>query len=137
MSEKRFTCPSGPAEAGSVLLGVVAERGELAYISPNVPVTPSLLRNLKIDTAPIENRFRFANACIEHKCVQWKGREGVGHCGLIESATKQLERSSPPESLPSCGIRASCRWFAQKGTAACGVCPQIIRRPANECRAAD
>jgi hypothetical protein len=28
--------------------------------------------------------------------------------------------------LPACGIRRTCRWFAQRGAAACGVCPLIV-----------
>jgi hypothetical protein len=28
--------------------------------------------------------------------------------------------------LPACAIRHSCRWYAQRGAAACAVCPQIV-----------
>ncbi|MCQ8774313.1 hypothetical protein [Streptomyces telluris] len=30
---------------------------------------------------------------------------------------------------PRCGIRAACRWFAQDGPRACGVCPLVVYRP--------
>ena len=33
------TCPSGPAEPGSVLLGMVVAPGQVAYLSPGIPVT--------------------------------------------------------------------------------------------------
>ncbi len=138
MSDKPLTCPSAPAEVGSVLLGVVADKGQMAYLAPNVPVTPNLIQGLTAGSIPIENRLRFAGPCIQHQCVQWKGRDGgAGHCGLIEHAVKTFERTTGPETLPQCGIRSTCRWFAQKGRVACGVCPEVIRRPANECRAAD
>jgi hypothetical protein len=119
-----------------VLLGVVAERGEVAYLAPNVRVTPSLLDSLTDAQVPINNRLRFASPCIEHKCIQWKGLDGAGNCGLIDHAVKVLELTSGPVELPHCGIRPTCRWFAQQGSIACGVCPEVIRRPANECRAA-
>jgi hypothetical protein len=28
--------------------------------------------------------------------------------------------------LPGCGIRQSCRWFHQRGEAACRICPEIV-----------
>jgi|GEM_PF-4300415 len=31
-----LTCPSAPPEPGSVLLGIVAAKGEIAYITPNI-----------------------------------------------------------------------------------------------------
>jgi len=136
LKDRVLTCPSAPAEIGSVLLGVVAERGQVAYLSPNVPVTPTLLDSLEASSVPLDNRLRFAGPCIAHRCIQWKGGEGTGHCGLIEHAVRTLERTEGPDTLPRCGIRSTCRWFEQSGAVACGLCPEVIRRPANECRAA-
>jgi hypothetical protein len=33
---------------------------------------------------------------------------------------------SPPAVLPACAIRRTCRWYAQRGAAACTVCPLIV-----------
>ena len=129
-----LTCPSGPAEPGSVLLGVVAGRGQVAYLSPNIPVTKRLLQSLADETVPIENRMRFASACIEKRCIQWKGASQAGRCGLIDHAVAALQVVAGPQELPHCGIRATCRWFAQHRQVACGVCPQVIRRPVGQCR---
>lgn len=130
------TCPSGPAEEGSVVLGVVAARGQLAYLTPNVPVTNLLLASLKQDGVPIENRMRFASSCIESRCIQWSEKRMPGRCGLIDHAIEALNPPNSTEPLPHCGIRGSCRWFAQHQSAACRVCPEVIRRPAKECVAA-
>jgi hypothetical protein len=131
-----LTCPSAPAEPGSTLLGVVTGKGQVAYISPNIPVSRRMLDQFQHAGVPIENRLRFACACLQHRCIQWVGREEAGRCGLIEHAVAtQPPRESLP-SLPQCGIRPTCRWFAQQGRTACAVCPEIIRRPDNECRAA-
>jgi len=78
---------------------------------------------------PIENRLRFAGPCVEHRCVQWKGESGAGRCGLIDHAIDSLGITSGAESLPQCGIRSSCRWFAQYNRRACAACPEVIRRP--------
>jgi len=123
------TCPSAPPEPGSVLLGVVAGKGQLAYLKPNPPVTPELLVSLTQQGVPIENRIRFAGPCMEHHCVQWQGAAGTGRCGLIDHAIDVLAIQSGAETLPHCGIRDTCRWFAQHRREACAACPEIIRRP--------
>lgn len=126
------TCPSAAAEPGSVLLGIVAGKGQLAYLHPNVPVTHGLLVTLNDSGVPVENRMRFAGPCMEHCCVQWTEKAGVGRCGLIDYAVDTLHITSGPEALPQCGIRQSCRWFAQYNRLACAACPEVIRRPADE-----
>jgi hypothetical protein len=123
------SCPSAPVEPGSSLFGIVAAKGQIAYITPSVPVTHELLVILGEDGVPIENRLRFAGPCMEHRCVQWKGEAGAGRCGLIDQAIDSLGITSGPESLPLCGIRSSCRWFAQYNRRACAACPEVIRRP--------
>jgi hypothetical protein len=39
---RETTCPSAPADEGAVFFGVIVRTGEVAYISPNIPVTPAL-----------------------------------------------------------------------------------------------
>ncbi len=124
------TCPSGPPEIGSVLLGIVTAPGEIAYVTPHPPVTQGLLERLGRNGAPIENRVRFACRCAESGCVQWEGDANAGRCGLIDHALEALAISDGPERLPHCGIRHTCRWFAQQGRNACAACPEVIRKPA-------
>jgi hypothetical protein len=132
------TCPSGPAETGSVVLGVIAARGHVAYISPNIPVTSRLLDNFSQHGVLAENRIRFASRCIKHECIQWKEQDNAqaGRCGLIDHAIGSLKVEAGPDTLPDCGIRGTCRWFAQHAVKACTVCPEIIRRSAAQCGAA-
>ena len=126
------TCPSGPAEPGSVLLGMVVGPGQVAYLSPSIPVTSELLAELEQDGIPIENRMRFACTCMEHRCRQWNGDAGGGRCGLADRAIAALSITEGLEDLPNCGIRSTCRWFAQHRAKACAACPEVIRRPAPE-----
>ncbi|HEX4184011.1 MAG TPA: hypothetical protein VHY34_12210 [Caulobacteraceae bacterium] len=123
------TCPSAPPEEGSFLLGVVSGHGEVAYLNPHVPVTLEMLEAFSRKGVPVENRMRFGCDCAEHDCVQWKGKGQEGRCGLIDHALEALHVEGGLEALPRCGIRATCRWFAQHDRRACAVCPQIIRRP--------
>jgi hypothetical protein len=121
-----------------VVLGVVLAPGQVAYLSPNVPVSAELLDELAQGGIPIENRMRFACACREHQCKQWSGGAGPdGRCGLIDRAIVTLAISEGLEELPACGIRATCRWFAQYQRKACAACPEVIRRPAETPRAVD
>lgn len=123
------TCPSGPPEPGSVLLGMVVAPGQVAYLSPGIPVTAELLDGLTQSGIPIENRMRFSCKCMEHSCEQWSGDGSGGRCGLVDRAIAALAITSGPDELPRCGIRATCRWYAQHKAKACAACPEVIRRP--------
>jgi hypothetical protein len=119
------TCPSAPPEPGSVLLGVVVAPGQIVYITPNPPVTQGMLDTFEKGGIAPENRLRFAGRCMEHRCVQWAG----SRCGLIDRVVDHFGGGDSTTPLPKCGIRNSCRWFAQQGRAACESCPEIIRKP--------
>jgi hypothetical protein len=122
-----FTCPSAPPEAGSVLLGVVASPGQIVYITPNPPVSQEMLETFQKNGIVAENRLRFAGPCMEHRCLQWAGNR----CGLIDRVVDHFGPAEGGEPLPRCGIRGTCRWFAQQGRAACESCPEVIRKPAH------
>jgi hypothetical protein len=76
-----------------------------------------------------EARFRFSMPCREAGCPQWTGTG----CGVVDMALEGAE-TAPPETLPStaatplpaCAIRRTCRWYFQRGAAACAVCPSIV-----------
>jgi hypothetical protein len=68
-----------------------------------------------------EARMRFAHACIRGHRAQWTGRG----CGVIERVLGHLGLPDPAPQRP-CLIRATCRWFAEQGAAACGVCDRVV-----------
>jgi hypothetical protein len=125
-SKTALTCPSAPPEAGSVLLGVVAAPGQIVYITPNPPVTSQMLDTFQKNGIVPENRLRFAGPCMEHRCMQWAGNR----CGLIDRVVEHFGPGADEDPLPKCGIRSTCRRFAQQGRAACESCPEVIRKPA-------
>jgi hypothetical protein len=119
-------CPSGRCAEGSVLLGIVNTDGTVAYLRPQMQVDAEFVNTAQRGRDP-GKRFRFAEPCAEGGCGHW----GDGRCTLID---RVLTGSNGPghasdAGLPTCSIRPSCRWFAQRGRAACAVCPLVVRNP--------
>jgi hypothetical protein len=136
-------CPSARCEDGALLLGIVAADGVIGYLTPPLMIDHVFVQRAQRGRSP-ERRFRFAQPCITQGCAQWTG----DRCGLIDRAlqvaaqqrimadaqpaTRSAQSTSdmlntPRDSyIPRCGIRARCRWFAQDGLDACGVCPLVI-----------
>ena len=114
-------CPSSRCNEGAVLLGIIGRDGQVGYIRPALTVTQDFVEAAQGGRRP-EHRFRFAAPCEGTACVHWTGVE----CGIIGdalSAAKSISPDqSPSEQLPNCTIRSQCRWFAQEGSQACGVC---------------
>jgi len=123
-----LTCPSAPPEPGSAVLGVVVGPSQLAYVNPHVQVTDALLDGLRAGGTDIENRMRFSAPCFGDRCIQWS----EGRCGLVDRVVADPAARTSLAALPRCGIRATCRWYAQHQAAACAACPTVIRKPAEE-----
>jgi hypothetical protein len=117
------TCPSSACAEGALLLGVMTSSGKLAYLHPPVPVDAEFAARERARGNP-ERRYRFAGPCLEDGCPQWTG---CG-CAIADLAAGPVDLGLPasPGKLPACGIRHSCRWYFQRGPAACAVCPLIV-----------
>jgi hypothetical protein len=112
-------CPSARAESGNALIGVVGANGRVGMLGRPLPVDESFLDEARRGRAP-EKRFRFAGRCVRSDCRQWS----QGRCGVVDrvlAITGEIDRPLPP-----CGIRARCRWFAQRGGAARHACPEVV-----------
>jgi hypothetical protein len=90
-------------------------------VTPAVTVGEEFLRAAGDDP---EQHFRFASPCQQSGCHNW----GDSRCQLIHQILRSRPGDDPAAPLPVCGIRSSCRWFAQTGRAACQACP-IVRNP--------
>jgi len=119
---RTLSCPSAPAlDEGAEVFGVVvggADTPEVAYLERPVPLTDEL-RSLADGLKPSEV-FRMVGRCAESACAHFSG----SHCKLGERVAGSDVGAGT--ELPSCSIRAHCRWFAEQGVAACLRCPQII-----------
>jgi hypothetical protein len=114
-----LACPSARAETGNLLLGRVDADG-LQRLGAPLPVDQGFVEAVARN-GPAERRFRFAGRCVEGACAQWTGQG----CGVVERAVATL--AAPADGpLPRCFLRASCRWFAQRGAAACAVCGLVV-----------
>jgi len=118
------TCPSGRCREGSILLGIVGLNGVVGYVTPTMRVSAVFVAKARQGREP-ETRFRFAEPCVQHQCMQWAGnRCGLIHQVLDSTTAERLSREPTP--LPECVIRASCQWFGQVGPRACAICPHVV-----------
>jgi hypothetical protein len=122
------TCPSGRCREGAQLIGIVGHDGILGYISPAMTIDSEFVSRAQAGRAP-ESRFRFAEPCVEERCHQWD----TDRCGLVDqilaSPAAPAIAAKRVDLLPRCAIRRACRWFSQRGPAACALCPVIVNTP--------
>lgn len=121
---KGRSCPSAPGAPGATLLGVLGADGRIHYLRTAMMVDQDFL-DASGAQGPVEARMRFAGKCQTSGCSQWTGRR----CGVIDRAMAHLEGLGElpvTAALRPCVIRADCRWFHQRGTAACGTCTLIV-----------
>jgi hypothetical protein len=107
--------------AGARVFGVVAgtpEAPRVAYLKADAQVTPEVAERIG-DLTPTQV-FRFAARCEESRCAHHDG----DRCALGARIAKML--APVTDSLPSCQIRPSCRWYAEVGGEACLRCPQVV-----------
>ena len=125
MSQRRLPilCPSSGMAAGGSLLGVVREDGRVQFLRRPVPIDREFMEVARQGRNP-NKRFRFSRPCATTACPYWE--DGTSRCGVGDVVVDELAPTKADEPLPDCGIRASCRWFDQRGADACRVCPDII-----------
>jgi hypothetical protein len=115
-------CPSSSPDAGAVVFAVrgaaAANGASMRYLDELVPVSEQILQA----AAPVDPRqvFRFAAPCVESACVHFDGAA----CQLGQQIVESLE--PVVADLPRCHLRARCRWFAERGGAACVRCPLVV-----------
>lgn len=112
-------CPSSVCAPGNLLIGIVMPDGHVAGVRPPLEVDEQFTDAAAAGPRPPEARFRFAGPCVEERCQHWIGRS----C-RIAAVTAAATGSIGP--LQPCPIRATCRWWAQEGAAACTTCPQVV-----------
>jgi len=127
----RTRCPSSDCHPGAVLIGIILPGGRVAMAADEIIVDEEFVRIAREQPRPPEQRFRFSTTCVQGACRQWNNQlDGVGGCSLIDRlmASFKEERGTvvSDDSLPSCSIRDECRWFKQRGGAACAICPDVV-----------
>ncbi len=113
-------CPSAPCEEDALLIGLVQSDATVSIAAQARPVSHAFVEAATAGCQP-EMRFRFAGACVEGNCVQWKN----GQCGIPARVRKAAAGLELPQAVKTCAIRADCRWFAQDSYAACRLCPLV------------
>lgn len=114
-------CPSSRCAEDSLLIGIVRADGTVSFVGKPVKVDETFVTEAHRGRTP-ESRFRFAQPCKQKGCRQWTGQA----CGIVQSLVREGCTESRSEALPECGIRDSCRWFAEEGAEACRLCDLVI-----------
>lgn len=114
-------CPSARCEPGAILLGMIGNDDQVAYVTPAIPITERFVEIAQAKGTP-ERRFRFAQPCACGDCKYWAAER----CQVADHMVEHLE-PAVVDHLPKCAIRPDCRWFDQSGVAACQICPLVVR----------
>lgn len=117
------SCPSAPLAAGNTIIGVLGRDGRVHNFRTTMIADAGFVAAAG-RKGPAEAHVRSAGHCVEGACAQWTGKG----CGVIERVLEHLGAAQVPAvaSLQPCVIRASCRWFSQRGAAACHGCQYVI-----------
>jgi hypothetical protein len=120
--------------AGARVFGVVLgtpDEPSVAYLDRSIPVDQL---EVEADPATYGQIFRIAAECAGSACQHFDDDA----CSLVERVAGTVP--AVVSMLPRCAIRSRCRWFAERGGAACERCPQLVTtdrsRPGNELVAA-
>lgn len=117
-----ISCPSAPCAPGARLIGMRGADGRIKNLRQSLEIDQDFIARASAQGQP-EARMRFSSPCVEGKCSQWTGHK----CGVIENVLARLADASPAaDKLPPCSIRGDCRWFKQRGAAACHACDLVI-----------
>lgn len=124
------SCPSARAEPGALLLGIVGQDGVVQNIATRIEIDADFVTTAS-KIGPPEARFRFASTCVEGRCSQWTGSA----CGIVERVLMAMTEQgvAPAAELPRCVIRGSCRWYSQRGEAACRACVYVVTDQTQAC----
>ena len=122
-SSQSLLCPSYVAKPGAALLGIVDADGRVSFLKTPIRIDNTFVAEARRGRPP-EERFRFTGKCIQSGCHQW---DNDNHqCSLVDRLIAGFERATDV-SIPDCPIRSRCRWFAQRGRAACVNCNDVVR----------
>lgn len=113
------------------IVGGTAEEPLVAYLEEPQPATLDLLA-LAEPVEPTEV-FRIGAPCAESGCQHYQ----AGQCQLGRKLAEDVPVAV--ERLPACRLRPRCRWWQERGPAACMRCPHVVTTsyaPAPELREA-
>lgn len=119
---RTHACPSSPLNPRASLLGLVRGDGRVDFLGEPLPVSDEFVQ-ISRRGGSVGARFRFTGRCMESGCAQWES--GEKRCQVAARAV-QREPAADAAPSPACGIRATCRWLAQEGQAACRVCADVV-----------
>jgi hypothetical protein len=117
-----YACPSAQLDMQDAkVLGVMertADGPRLSYLTGRADVSPDMVGGLAPEH--VGRVLRISARCESSKCGQFAN----GRCGLGQRVAQMM--ADVVDTLPSCRIRPTCRWYAEQGGAVCLKCPQVV-----------
>ena len=119
---KDYDCPSAqPDMEGARPFGVISgteRETRIAFFKKDA--LSGFDWRASFSTADATRLFRFGARCEKSACGHFSGDS----CSL----GRRVKAGLPPvvDTLPSCLIRPSCRWYAEQGGEVCLRCPQVV-----------
>lgn len=119
-------CPSAPWDSagGQVFAVVAGEAKAPKVLFLKQMLTPSKALEDKLGGVAPSEVFRVAAPCAGTGCGHHNPTSKG--CNLVANIVQNVEPVI--DDYATCGIRASCLWWAQEGLKACVRCPQIATR---------
>ena len=119
---KNYDCPSSMPSSKNKLLGILDEKTNRIEILPEpIEIDADIQKELDRFGENTLKTVRLTNTCATKACGQWDG----GKCSLIGNILERIEEKKREKNLPECGLRPSCRWYAQEKEEACKVCTLV------------
>lgn len=112
-------------EPTAKVLGVVGADGRVIFAREPIPIDDTFKERARQGRNP-DKRFRFVTPCLQRGCRHWQ----ESRCIVADIVTDEMTAAADPGELagplPTCPIRPACRWWEQRGEAACRVCPDVV-----------
>lgn len=119
-----LSCPSSrPDIERAAVFGVVAgtpDAPRVRYLAGLVPVAEVLGDHPA--PLPLTEFLRIAAPCVEARCRH----HADGQCRLGEGLARLGRSMADGAGLQPCPLRASCRWWHERGGDACAACAGVV-----------
>lgn len=126
---KEYLCPSFSSQKDAKLLGVLNKDGIIDILPRPLEIHDEFAKKCHENGFRPEEMYRFVGLCARSNCSNWHNN----NCSVATRIAKVAMEEKLEKDLPVCGIRPSCRWFAQEQSNACRICRFIVTDTKNSC----
>lgn len=112
--EDKKSCPSAPFKEGLSVFAKI-ENDHFAFTEDLIKIDKEMLETSS------GTDYRATMKCVTKGCVNWNGNR----CTVPQQMAYFIDARTDHDDYSNCGLKPSCRWFAENGVKACQMCPLI------------